>query len=143
MGTPIKNQDRKQNRMTRKEKILYHQIHPLKLLTDVSTGFFTTYLLWYHNITWFLILFLAPSVVVTLLLMRYADLERLKNSVFGRYIEKYMNSKIEAIRFIGQIVMWVAAWFHFAFLIAVGLLIIIAAWCNGLVLRKDGGTPGA
>lgn len=29
--------------MLLKEKILYHQIHPLKLLTDFSAGVFTTY----------------------------------------------------------------------------------------------------
>jgi hypothetical protein len=25
--------------MTREEKVLFHQIHPLKLLTDVTAGF--------------------------------------------------------------------------------------------------------
>ncbi|MDL1898873.1 hypothetical protein FBQ82_21740, partial [Anaerolineae bacterium CFX7] len=65
--------------MTFKEKMLYHQIHPLKLLTDISIGVFVTpYLLWQHNIFWFLILFLLPSVIVTFLLIKFADLEKQK-----------------------------------------------------------------
>jgi len=31
--------------MTNREKVLYHQIHPLKLLTDWSTGAVSFYLL--------------------------------------------------------------------------------------------------
>ncbi|EQA36048.1 hypothetical protein LEP1GSC047_0375 [Leptospira inadai serovar Lyme str. 10] len=30
------------------EKLLYHQIHPLELCVDFSTGLFTTYLAWFH-----------------------------------------------------------------------------------------------
>jgi hypothetical protein len=32
------------------ERVLYHQIHPLKLLTDVSTAFIATALLWNHRL---------------------------------------------------------------------------------------------
>src|SRR5687768_12750893 len=106
--------------MTFKERKLYHQIHPLKLGIDVCTSFVTTYLAWQHNIVWFLILFLIPSVIITFLLVKYADLERLKTSSFGKYVERYMTSTIELIRFARQILMWVAAWFHLPILIAIG-----------------------
>jgi hypothetical protein len=34
--------------MNTKEKLLYHQIHPLKLLADVAAGFGSFYPLWRH-----------------------------------------------------------------------------------------------
>jgi hypothetical protein len=117
--------------MTTKEKILYHQIHPVKLFVDISTSILTTCFAWQHNVIWFLILFLIPSVIVTILLIKYADLERLKNAALGRYIEIYMTRAIEIIRFSGQIIMWIAAWFHLPILIAVGILVIIGGWLNG------------
>ena len=121
--------------MTTKEKILYHQIHPLKLFIDISTGLFTTYLAWEHELAWFLIFFLLPSVIITLLLFEYADLERLKNSSSGKYVEQYMTTLMTALRLGGQIMMWVAAWFHWPMIIILGALLIIRGWSHGLILR--------
>jgi|GEM_PF-1085867 len=122
--------------MTQQEKLLYHQIHPLKLCVDISTGFFTTYLCWQHNVGWFLILFLLPSVIATFLIIRFINLQPLKDSRFGRYIQKYMSPIIQLIRFLGQIIMWVAAWYHLPLAIAAGFLIIIAGWLNGLFFKN-------
>ncbi len=83
--------------LTFKEKKLYHQIHPVKLLIDVS----------------------------------------LKESRLGRYIKKYMTPGTEAIRLLGQIIMWVSAWYKLSFLITIGLLIIIGGWCKGLLFIKN------
>lgn len=121
--------------MTFTEKKLYHQIHPLKLAVDISTGLFTTYLLWQHNIVWFLIFFLLPSVFISVIILKFMNLEQVKKSRFGRYIEKYMTPKIEAIRITGQIIMWFAGWYHLTILIAIGFFIIIGGWCNGLLFK--------
>ncbi len=118
------------------EKKLYHQIHPLKLCTDISTGLLTTYLLWAHNVVWFLLLFLLPSVIISLLLVKFADLEKQKNSAFGNYISKYMTANFEAIRITGQIMMWIAAWFHLIVFIIIGFIIIIGGWLNGLMFKR-------
>lgn len=126
----------KEIRLNFKDKILYHQIHPLKLFVDISSGLFTTYLLWQRNIIWFLILFLLPSVLISLVLIHFANLERLKNSTFGKYIKKYMTSTIEAIRLTGQILMWVAGWYHSIILIAIGFSIIIGGWCTRLLFKR-------
>jgi hypothetical protein len=122
--------------MTFEEKILYHQIHPLKLSVDIGTSLLTTYFAWQHNIVWFLVLFLIPSIVATMVLIKFADLERLKTSSFGKYIEKYMIRPVEIIRFAGQIIMWVSAWFHLPILIAIGVSVIIAGWLNGLLFKR-------
>jgi hypothetical protein len=121
--------------MTSKEKMLYHQIHPLKLFVDISASLLTTYFAWQHNIVWFLILFLLPSVIVTILLMKYADIERLKKSELGKYVGVHMTRTIEGIRVGGQIIMWIAAWFHSPILIAFGVLVIIGGWLNGKFKR--------
>ena len=122
--------------MTFKEKKLYHQIHPLKLCTDISVSIFTTYLLWYHNVFWFLVFCLAPSVIASFLIIKLVNLKKLKESSLGKYIEKYMTSIIEAIRMTGQIIVWVAGWYHLPFLIVIGCLITIAGWCNGLLFKR-------
>lgn len=122
--------------MTFKEKKLYHQIHPVKLSVDIFTGLYSTYLLWEHNIFWFLIISFLPSVFISLVLIKFANLETLKESKFGNYIDKYMTSSIELIRISGQILMWVAGWYHWFIFIALGFLIIIVGWCNGLLIKK-------
>jgi len=122
--------------MTRKEKILYQQIHPLKLLVDVSTGLTTTYLAWHHDIFWFAVLFLIPSIIATVLVIKFADLERLKQSSFGKYVAGFMTPAIEAIRLAGQVIMWVAAWIHLPMIIAIGALIIIGGWLKGKLHRS-------
>lgn len=124
--------------MTFKEKMLYHQIHPFKLVIDWSTGLYTTFLLWQHNVAGFLIIFLIPSVIITVLLTRFANLEKLKQSAWGRYIEKNMTKSVEAVRFLGQIIMWIAAWYHVPVLVVLGLLVIVGGWMNGILFSDRG-----
>jgi hypothetical protein len=123
--------------VTFSEKKLYHQIHPLKLLVDISTGLFTTYLLWIRNAEWFLLLFLLPSLLISFVLIRFVDLEKQKRSRLGAYVLVYMNLRVEAARFCGQILMWIAAWFHSFIFICVGFLIVVGAWCSGLLFKKQ------
>jgi len=122
--------------MTFNEKKLYHQVHPLKLFVDISSGFFTTYLSWQHNWFWFLSLMVIPSLITSYLLMWYVNLESLKSSKLGYYLKKYMTNGMEAFRFSGQIIMWIAAWYHLLFLIVIGFLMIAGGWCSGLIFTK-------
>ena len=121
--------------MTFNEKKLYHQIHPLKLLIDITSGILTTWLAWQHNWFWFLLLFVIPSLIISYFLMWFANLEPLKNSKFGKYIEKYMTTLNEAVRFTGQFIMWIAAWYHLIFMLVIGFLIITGGWCSGLFIK--------
>ena len=123
--------------MTFNEKKLYHQIHPLKLGVDISTGCYTTWLAWQHNWFWFLLLLVIPSLIISYLLIQFANLEPLKNSKFGKYLKIHMTTRIEAIRLSGQIIMWIAAWYHVIFMIIFGFLLIICGWCNGLFLKTN------
>jgi hypothetical protein len=61
--------------MDQKEKMLYHQIHPLKLLVDWGTMPVSLLLFWKHKPALALLVGFLPSIVATALMMRYADLE--------------------------------------------------------------------
>ena len=94
--------------MTLKEKILYHQIHPLKLATDIGC---------------------EPVS------LRYGDLEAYKSSRAGAYVRRHRTRTVEGVRFAGDIVMVLGAWFHHPCWIASGLGVIILAWSSGLVRK--------
>jgi hypothetical protein len=113
------------------EKTLYHQIHPLKLATDWATGIAALYSFWEHKIIPRLLIAYVPSVLVSVILLRLADLWRQRDSAFGRYVQKYMTRFAQSARLIGYAVMAAGAWFHLVWLILVGLLVILIAWFWG------------
>jgi hypothetical protein len=117
------------------EKVLYHQIHPAKLAADVSGSLVSTYLMWRRRPAWAVLAAFVPAVVASVLVIAYADLERRKHSPLGRYMQRYMNRRVEAWRFFGQVVIWVGAWYRVGKLIPIGWAIVVAAWASG-VWRK-------
>ena len=72
--------------MTLNERALYHQIHPLKLATDWGTAFGAAFLFWQHRPGFAPLLGFIPSVVVSIVLITWIDLERYRDSSFGRYV---------------------------------------------------------
>ena len=122
--------------MTAAEKQLYHQIHPLKLATDWITGFIALYYFWQHQLAWGLVIAFIPSIIATILIIRYINLESYRQSRFGRYIQRSMSRVVEFIRLAGYLVMVFGAWFHIAWLILAGLTVIIAAWLNGVFIKN-------
>ena len=122
--------------MNAEEKYLYHQIHPLKLLTDWVTGIVALYPLWQHKLGLALVIALVPPPIASFLLISFANLEKYKESVFGKYIRKYMTRPAEAIRFAGYIAMVVGAWTHIVWLIPLGLVIILFGWLKGRIFPE-------
>ena len=59
--------------MNPEEKYLYHQIHPLKLLTDWVTGIVALYPLWQHKLALALVIALVPPPIVSYVLIRFTD----------------------------------------------------------------------
>ena len=115
------------------EKVLYHQIHPAKLAADVSGSIVSTYLMWRRRFVAAMLAAFVPAGVASILVIRYADLERRKHSRFGRYMHRYMDRRVlDAWRFFGQVVMWVGAWYRVGKLVPIGLAIAVAAWASGL-----------
>ena len=113
------------------EKVLYHQIHPAKLAADMSASIISTYLMWHRRFGAAMLSAWVPAILGSALVLRFADLERLKQSDFGHSIHRLMTRRIEAWRFARQIVMWIGAWYHQFWLIAAGAATVIAAWMSG------------
>src|SRR5699024_8686045 len=107
---------------------LYHQIHPLKLLTDWITGVISLYILWSHQIVTALIVMFVPSILVSIIIMKYVNLEKLKNSSFRNYIQGRMKKVVVIVRFIVCAIMILCAWFNLIWLILCALIIILARW---------------
>lgn len=117
--------------MTLKEKILYHQIHPLKLAADIGSEPVSLYFFWHHDLVLGLATHFVPPIATSLILVGCADLETMKSSSSGRYLQRHMTRTVEGIRLAGDIVMVCGAWFHQPALIVAGLAVVVLAWCSG------------
>jgi hypothetical protein len=123
--------------MDLQEKYLYHQIHPLKLFTDLAAGILALYPLWQHDVRRAVLIAFTPPLIVSFLLMSFANLEKYKASPFGQYIRKTMTRQMEAVRFAGYAVMAVGAWIHNAWLIPTGFIIVLFGWLRGWMFPKQ------
>lgn len=119
------------------EKVLYHQIHPLKLLTDCTTALVSLYLLWQHSLVPGLVVQFVPAIVVSAMMVAFGDLEKQKQSRFGNYIGKYMTKSTQSLRLAGNVQMIVGAWLQMLWLILTGLVVIVLAWLRGLILPRS------
>ena len=119
--------------MTLQEKILFHQIHPAKLITDGGAGLLALYFFWQKELLLALLLALLPSLVVSILLIRFANLEKYRESSSGMYIQRYMNHPLELIRLSGYVLMALGAWYHVIWPIPFGFSAILLAWLRGVI----------
>src|SRR5699024_2876524 len=111
-------------------------IHPLKLLTDWITGVISLYILWSHQIVTALIVMFVPSILVSIIIMKYVNLEKLKNSSFVDYIQDFMTKGVEIVRFIVVGIMILGVLFNLIWLIFCGLIIILAGWFREIFSKK-------
>ena len=66
------------------------------------------------------------------LVLRFASLERQRDSAFGRYVARTMTRAVEGVRLAGMVVMAVGAWQRSALVIVGGLSIVVLGWTRGL-----------
>ena len=122
--------------MTLQERILYHQMHPLKLGTDIVAQVIATIFFWDHLLLiGFLVMFI-PSVIVSALIIPTFDLTWIKDSAVGRYVQWEMTHAMEAVRLAGTAPMVFGAWFHLPWLIALGIPVILFGWLRGLIFQQ-------
>jgi len=123
--------------MNIQEKRLYHQIHPVKLATDIGVTFPFLYFFWLHQV-WlaFAIGFIPPIIVSTVMMVLPPNLEKRKKSALGKYIKRYMTPVIETIRLLTLAPMAYGSWTHDVFPIVIGVVLLVVAWCNGLIMRS-------
>jgi len=123
--------------MSLQEKILYHQIHPLKLMADWLPGLASICFMWQHQLVVTLLLTFIPAILGSLIVIKTVNLEPYRDSKFGHYMQRYMTPLWQGVRFVGQVVIWIGAWLHTWWLILIGLLVIILGWVNGMLFPKQ------
>ena len=121
--------------MTLKEKLLFHQVHPAKLATDIGAAIVSLYLLWQHQLVLGLLTHFIPPPIGSAAVIRFADLDSYKNSRLGAYLVRYMTPIAQAARLAGDLITVGAAWYQSFAGILFGLAVIAAAWSYGWVLR--------
>ena len=122
--------------MTLAERILYHQIHPLKLFTDIATAIIAIDLFWQHLLGPGLVIALLPPVLVSVAIIREVDLEPYRRGPMGAYLRRYMTPAAQGLRLFGAGLAFLAAWDHVSALMVAGLALVVACWGNGLVRRR-------
>jgi hypothetical protein len=122
--------------MTLQEKTLYHQIHPLKLFTDISAEFVSLYLFWKRKLIAGLFVMFVPPILASALIIRLANLETYKQSAFGRYVRLYMTSPVVLVRVLGTVMTHLGAWYRLPVLIPLGLMTVLLGWLRGILWPK-------
>lgn len=123
--------------MTVREKILFHQIHPAKLATDIVAAAVSLYFLWHHDLLAGLLTHFIPPPVASAAVIGFADLAPYKASPLGAYVARFMTPAAQAARLAGDLVTVVAAWDRSPAGIVLGLAIILAAWAYGLLSARS------
>lgn len=119
------------------ERVLYHQVRPLKLATDFSTAIASLVLLGRHRLGLALVVMWIPSVIVSVLLIRFCDFTSTRDSDVGAYLRRYMTRNMETVRFLGLGVAAVGAWIHTAWPIALGAGLVASGWFGPWLLGRS------
>ena len=120
--------------MTMRERVLYHQIHPLKLFADFSSAIIAIDLLWQHALVSGLIIGLLPPMSVNVPSPKAGfDLERYRRSGMGAYLRRYMTPTVQALRLFGALIALYASWYHVPAGIIGGFALVAACWSYGIL----------
>jgi hypothetical protein len=119
--------------MTPQEKALYHQIHPLKLMTDSSAEVVSLYLFWNRKLRTGVFVLLVPLMIASMLIVRWVELEAYKQSASGRYLRTYMTPFAVMVRLLGTVMTHLGAWYRRPILIVLGFLTILLARLRGIL----------
>jgi hypothetical protein len=113
------------------ETVLLHQVHPAKLAFDICASIISNVLLWQHRLGVALLARYVPPVVGSVLVIRYADVEGLRDTPQGRYVLEQMPPASVALRLAGDV--GIGAWRRRPSWMAAGALMVVAGWSHGLV----------
>lgn len=119
--------------MRLKDRILLHEIHPAKLVTDIGSGVLCLYFLWQHRLQLAILFAAVPPLLASGLVLRFADLEALERTVLGAYVRRYMTPAMQAVRLCGFSAMALGAWYHSPLAILGGLGIVAGGWLKGVI----------
>jgi hypothetical protein len=116
------------------DRYLLHQVHAAKLATDITSGIVSTVLMWRHRVAPALVIAFVPAIVASALVLR-CDLSGLRDTRRGRYVLANMPPAAQAVRMLGQILAWLAAYRRRPGGVVAGFLVTLMGWSFGLVRR--------
>jgi len=119
---------------------LLHQVHSAKLATDVSADMVSTWLMWHRRPRVALLIAHAAAVMASAVLTR-RDLSPLQTTRRGRYVLIHMPPSAQALRYLGQVLAWYAAYRHRLAGIVLAHGLIAAGWSHGLLSRERTARP--
>lgn len=124
-----------------RDDALVHQVHPVKMGTDIAAAIASTALLWRRRPLAGLLIRYLPPMAASALVLAMADLDRLRDTSAGRYAVRHMPDGAVAARMAGDTVMAAAAWRRSIPGIAVGAALIAAGWSHGLLRTEPHQSP--
>jgi hypothetical protein len=113
---------------------LLHQVHPAKLATDLGADVVSTWLMWQRRPRTALLLAHTAAALASATVTRW-DLSPMQTTRRGRYVLIHMPPSAQALRYVGQVAAWYAAYQHRPAGIALGHVLIAAGWSHGLLPR--------
>jgi hypothetical protein len=134
MDAPREGPGHKRPGLTSRERYLIHQVHPLKLATDISASVASDILFWQHRLLPGLFVMLVPSVAVSTLVLR-GDLDRSRDEPASRYVLHHMPAAMQTIRAVSAVITAVGAWRRSPGLITAGYLLTALGWSHGALPR--------
>src|SRR5690348_4860117 len=117
-----------------RDAYLLHQVHGVKLATDLSADVVSTWLMWRHRPRAAVLTAHAAAVVASVVLLR-RDVSHLGATRRGRYVLAHMPPAAAGVRYLGQLVVWRAAYRRRPLGIVLGHLLVVAGWSHGLLFR--------
>ena len=115
------------------EKVLVHQVHPVKLGADIGASLVSLPLIWHGYGRAGMVAHFAPALLGSAAVLAFADLDRLATTRRGRYVLRHMPPAAQAVRAVGDAVMVRGARRQRPGLIAAGLAVVVLGWSHGLL----------
>jgi hypothetical protein len=112
------------------DKVLVHQVHPVKIGADVTAAVVSNVLLWRARPKTALAVRVLLPVAGSLAVLGLADLDTLAATRRGQYVLRHMPLSAQAVRLAGDAVMALGARRHRLALLAGGAAIIAAGWSH-------------
>ena len=118
--------------MNRHDRLVLHQLHPLKLATDILVTVPSTRLIWQHRFILGALSAFVPAILVSLLLLETSAFElrlnRLAATRWGAAGLLGMTGTMQCLRLVGLTVVWWGAWQHHWLILVAGLAIVLGGW---------------
>jgi hypothetical protein len=112
------------------DKVLVHQVHPLKIGADVMAAVVSNILLWKARPKTALAVRIVLPVAGSLVGFGIADLDALVSTGQGAYALQHMPNSAQAVRLAGDAVMGWGAHRRNAALLLAGAAVIVAGWSH-------------